>query len=148
LAYLLLIQFPSNVGIASALGGMWTFYIAAALLVLLLDVLSREHRDLREMVKISALAALIILSHTFFLVVLVIVGLLHGVLSLVQRTRRHLLYWDAPALVIGVLGGTAYWLPLVLMRHWLVFAPGTFPPDQSSCCYCCRQVRTPWALNQ
>jgi hypothetical protein len=122
LAYLLLIQFPASFGIASALGGMWSFYFATAALVLLLDALSRPERCSRLAIRIAVLTAVVGLSHSFFLTVLALVALVHGGRCLAQRQMGRCLRWDAPALAIGVVGAAAHWLPLLLMRRWLVLS--------------------------
>jgi hypothetical protein len=120
LAYLLLIQFPASTGIASALGGMSSFYFATAALVLLLDALARRERHPGMALRIAALTAVVGLSHSFFFAILALVALLHGAQSLVQKQLGRCLRWDVPALAIGVGAAAVHWLPLFLMRHWLV----------------------------
>ncbi|MGC9983442.1 MAG: hypothetical protein ABSF35_07395 [Polyangia bacterium] len=127
LAYLLLVQFPASTGIASALGGMSSFYLATAALVLLLDALARRERHPGIALRIAALTAVVGLSHSFFFAILAVVALLHGAQSLVHKQLGRCLRWDVPALAMGVGGAAVYWLPLVLMRHWLVPTSSNLP---------------------
>ncbi|MCZ6767159.1 MAG: hypothetical protein O7D32_09540, partial [bacterium] len=76
-AYALLIQRPSFVGLGSALGGMWTHYLAAAALILLIERLTRPTSDAPGVLWIAALVGLIGMTHFFTYVALVIVGVFH-----------------------------------------------------------------------
>lgn len=130
IAYLLLIQYPASIGIASALGGMWTFYLASAFLLLLLDALARPTRSLTQAIRIAALTGLVGLSHSFFFAVLGLTAALHGVLALIRRKPWLVLRWDAPAMAIGLLAASAYWLPLLLTRQWLWATSTNLPAAQ------------------
>jgi hypothetical protein len=119
IAYLLLIQYPTLFGASSALGGMWTFYLAGAFLLLLLDSLARPTRDLAHALRIAALTGLVGLTHSFFFAVLGLAAVVHFALALPRRERWLLLRWDALAMAVGLVAASAYWLPLVLVRGWL-----------------------------
>ena len=67
LGYILLIQHPSLVGLGSPLGGMWTYYIAAALWLVLIARLRDPIRSRRDFVWIGLLVGLIASTHLFVL---------------------------------------------------------------------------------
>ncbi len=121
LAWLLLIQRPSIVGVSSATGGMWTFYLASAALILLADRLARADTSRRNSAAIAALLGLIGLTHLFVLVAAVLLlGVAFVALLLRKlaastpsaptslRVRRDVLAGCA-ALAIA----TPYWLPVL-----------------------------------
>ncbi len=121
LSYLILVQQPSIVGHESAWGGMWTWYIGMACLILLADQLSQPRRDLRAFVHLAAIIALIGLTHVFALLVAVLLLAVHFFIHLASRPipiRRILL--ELGASLLAALASAAYWVPLLLSRDALV----------------------------
>lgn len=117
LASLLLIQRPTLVGTAAATGGMWAFYIASGLLILLADRLTRPTFRRRDVAAIAALLGLIGLTHLFVLVAAVLLMATVSLWSaftaprplLFRRLRR-----DGLAALIAVAIAMPYWLPMLL----------------------------------
>ncbi len=122
LAFLLLVQRPAVVGVGSALGGMWTFYIAAAAVVLLIDRLSRPCRTTRDVAWIAGLSGLVGLTHLFAavpIVIILVVDLVRSVPAVrgTGEDRRD----DAPARklaawALGAALAARYWLPALVAR--------------------------------
>lgn len=106
----------SLVGGASALGGMFGFHLAGAAFVLVLGILARQERRLRDVVTLSLLVGFIGLTHMYITIALVYLGIIHFFWSLTGRTRRGRLLYDVPALVLGATTAAAYWLPNLLAR--------------------------------
>jgi hypothetical protein len=122
LAYLVLVQRTAIVGTASASGGMWTFYLACAGLILLADRLARPTTGRRDVVAIAALLGFIGLTHLFVLVgaaLLVAVHAAWAVLALRHRAAEDpgrprlvaLARRDAIAGALAVVASAAYWFP-------------------------------------
>ncbi len=108
-AYLLLIQRPGLLGLGSALSGMWTFSLAAAGLILLLDRLVRPHHTPRDLAWTAALFGFIGLTHLFVVLPAV---LCLALLALLRRGRAM-----GRLVLAGGVGAAAsmvYWLPLLL----------------------------------
>jgi hypothetical protein len=125
LAYLLLIQRPSVVGTASAFGGMWTFHLAAAGLILLCDRLARDERGPSDRIWITLLAAGIALTHLFVAVTMFYLFVVHAVVAASRGGKsRNRLPGDFLSLALAALASGGYWLPSVLARksmhlfHW------------------------------
>jgi len=123
-AYLLLVQYPAIVGVGSALGGMWTFSLAVAALILLVDRLSRPAQGCRQTAWIAALVAFILSTHLYAVLPLAIVGVLHAWIGLERRRFgwREVLV-QAAAGALGVMAAAWYWMPLALARESLVIRP-------------------------
>jgi hypothetical protein len=98
---------------------MWTFHLAAACLLLLLNALSSPIRQMAQALRIAMLSGLVGLSHSFFFPILGLVTIIHGASALLRPNRWSKLAWDAPALLLGLLSASAYWLPLFLTRDWM-----------------------------
>ncbi|HKU40690.1 MAG TPA: hypothetical protein VJR89_21165, partial [Polyangiales bacterium] len=109
LAYGLLVFRGAAIGSMAAYGGMFTFYLACAALILLADRLARSERDLRDAAVIAALTGLVGISHTYVTLGLVALALVHGVFSALEgrRALRVLLY-DAGAFALGGLAAARY----------------------------------------
>jgi len=129
LAFILLVQRPVILGVGSAFGGMWTFYLAAGVFILLVDELARPIRRFPWLP--AALTGLILLSHLFPVAPLVLVGsaaifipLARGRLTV---TRAAVL---AGALVLGVLAAALYWLPMLLAGELTHLDPQVLTPGQ------------------
>jgi hypothetical protein len=127
LAFLLLVQRPAVVGVGSALGGMWTFYIAAAAIALLIDRLARPCRTPRDVAWVAGLSGLVGLTHLFAavpIVVLVVVDLARSALARRESGagrgrdeppgRQAAMRLAAWALGAGLAG--RYWLPALIAR--------------------------------
>jgi hypothetical protein len=115
LAFLLLVQRPVIVGLGSALGGMWTFYIASGALILLIDRLTRPCRTGRDVAWIAGLTGLIGLTHLYAIVALVVVAAVEIVRWLASRPRdRGELSRKAGAAVLGAAVAAWYWAPVVM----------------------------------
>jgi hypothetical protein len=123
-AYLLLVQRPSVVGVGSAAGGMWTFYIAAAALILLVDRVSRPCTSRRDAAEIAALVGLILVTHLYAVVPLALLAAVHAwVVVGSRRGRRAGILRQASAAALGAAAAAAYWAPMVLARGALVIHP-------------------------
>ncbi len=109
LSFLLLIQRPALVGLGSALGGMWTFSLACAGVILLLDRLVRPHRGARDVAWTAALFGLIGVTHLFAILPAV---LALALLAVVRRGRGIAL--QAAAAGLGAVASAVYWLPMLL----------------------------------
>jgi hypothetical protein len=129
LAFVLLIQRPTIVGIGSAFGGMWTFYLAAGFFILLVDELAHQAR--RPPWGTAALTGLILLSHLFPVAPLVLVGapvlVVSVVLGRLPLARAAVL---AGAMAMGVLAAALYWLPMLLTGELTHLDPQILTPGQ------------------
>ncbi len=124
LAYLLLAQRTAIVGIGSALGGMWTFYLSSAGLILLADRLSRPCRSGGDLAWISGLIGVTLLTHLFPIVPIGLMGITFLFLSLIRkRILSTNFMWQSIAGVIGIFAAAAYWLPLVLSGEHTMRSP-------------------------
>jgi hypothetical protein len=123
-AYLLLVQYPAIVGVGSALGGMWTFFLAVAALILLADRLSRPAQGRRQTAWIAALVAFILSTHLYAVVPLAMLAVLHAWIGFERRRFgwREVLV-QAAAGALGMMAAAWYWMPLVLARESLVIRP-------------------------
>ena len=110
LALLLVLQRPTVMGIASAFGGMWTFFIAAGCFVFLLDVLASGRVGRGRAARIALWTGVIGLTHLFWLYAVACVAAIHLVASALSRPRRRLIPADALAAGLGALASAAYWL--------------------------------------
>ncbi len=128
LAYVLLIQHPSLVGLGSPLGGMWTYYLAAALWLVLIRRLIEPVRSRRDFVWIGLLVGLIASTHLFVVVPLAITGVIHLAYSLFKRTGLKQLGFQAVAAVAGLLAAASYWLPMALSSESVTFTPQNLAP--------------------
>jgi hypothetical protein len=122
LAYVLLIQRPTIVGVGSAFGGMWPFYLAGAGFILLADRLGRAPRRMRDVPVIGLLVGGILLTHVFVATAVAYLLLVHVALTVSSRgVPRRTLGLDGAAVMTGLAAGAVYWLPNVLSRD--VFVP-------------------------
>ena len=117
LAYILLIQRPAMVGLGSALGGMWTFYLASAALLLLADRLHRPLRSGRDLAWLAGLYALIGLTHLFALVPAALLFLIQAARAVLGPSRLAGLGRHAGAALLGAAAAALYWLPVLLARE-------------------------------
>jgi hypothetical protein len=126
LAYLLLVQRTSVVGLGAALGGMWTFYLGCGFWILLVDRVTQPIRTTRHLLAVSALVGLVTLTHLFLVVPTALLGLLHAV-RLLRRPRHNAraLMLQAAAGVLGVLAAAVYWGPLLYTRDALTIGGHT-----------------------
>jgi len=118
LAYVVLIQRTAIVGTAAATGGMWTFYLASAALILLADRLARPTTGRRDVAAIAALLGFIGLTHMFVLVAAVILVGVHAAWTgLARRVRpgappvAAILRRDALGCALAAAASAVYWLP-------------------------------------
>ncbi len=114
LAFLLLVQRTALVGIGSATGGMWTFYLAAGGVILFADRLTRPCRSRRDASLLGVLTALILLTHLFALVPIAILAAIHAGRFLLGRRPVADLVRQAAGMIAGVAAAATYWLPLFL----------------------------------
>ena len=121
LAYLLLVQRPAIVGVGSAMGGMWTFFVATGALILLIDRISRPCVTRRDAGAVAALVGFILVTHLYTVVPLGLLALLH-LWTVVggRRGDRGGLLRQAAAAVLGVLAAALYWVPMVLAGKSMV----------------------------
>jgi hypothetical protein len=130
LAYLLLVQRPAIVGVGSAMGGMWTFFVATAGLILLIDRLMRPCVTRRDAGAVAALVGFILVTHLYTVVPLGLLALVH-LLTVIGGKRgdpsrgrgRGDLIKQAAAAALGVLAAALYWVPMVLAGKSMVIHP-------------------------
>lgn len=129
LAFCLMIQRPVIVGVGSAFGGMWTFYLATGFFILLVDVLARGSSRLPYLA--ASLTGLILASHLFPVAPVVLVSLI-ALLVHVVRGRLN----PVQALVLGaglglgVLAAAWYWLPMLMVGELTHLDPQVLSPGQ------------------
>lgn len=111
-AFLLLVQRPAIAGTASAFGGMWTFYLAAAGAVILAGLLARPRHA--RLPWIAAVVALIGLTHLMVALAALLLCLIH--LCITGWRMRATAMKTAGAITLGFAGAAAYWGPHLLAR--------------------------------
>ena len=131
LASLLLLQREAIVGIASVWGGMWTFYVAMAVLLWVGERWVRpEPTSIQRFVVLAGLIGVVGLLHAFATLALVFGFVVHATgAALLRRdgwVRRVLA--DGAAAVAGAGLSAAYWAPAVLTRDHLLFGLPESPP--------------------
>ncbi len=128
-ALALLIQRPVILGVGSAFGGMWTFYLSAGFFILLVDELART--SWRVPWRPAVLTGLILISHLFPVVP---VALLSSLALLIHLARGRLTRVRALALggglALGVLAAAWYWLPMLLAGELTRLEPQVLSPGQ------------------
>lgn len=128
LAVVFLVQWPSIVGLGSPLAGMWTYFIAVALFVVLVWRLSSGVRSARDQAWMAALVGLIAITHLFAVVPMAILGGVHLVRSVVKRSSPLSLLSQAAAAAAGIVAAAAYWLPMTLASGSTTFTPQNLEP--------------------
>jgi hypothetical protein len=129
LAWLLLVQSPAVVGVGSALGGMWTFYVASAGFVLLVDRLTLPCRAYRDLAWIAGLVGFILLTHLYTVVPLALLAVAHVWVSAGRRRPDPLgVPFQASAASLGVAAAAIYWAPLLAARGSLAIVPQNLNP--------------------
>jgi hypothetical protein len=121
LGYVVMIQRMALVGSASATGGMWAFYLAAAAWILLADRLARATTGPTDRAAIAGLLGFIGLVHLYVLEAAMILVAVHAAWTLLsQRVRsdapplRAVAARDTVACLLAVAAAAAYWLPVAL----------------------------------
>jgi len=134
LAYVLLVQKSSIAGISSAFAGMWTFFIAAAALLALIDRLaSPGRRTARDLGVIALLTAFTALTHVFVIWAMAGLALIHAAARLRRRSDqglRRTMAGEWGAMALGLMAAAAYWMPSALARDSLQFFRWDLPPEQ------------------
>lgn len=129
-AYTLLIQRPSFVGLGSALGGMWTHYLAAAALILLIERLTRPASDAPSALWIAALVGFVGMTHFFTYIALIIVGVFHVARCLLRvRSTSRTLGLQVVAGILGVVASARYWAPTLMTLEHTTIYPQNLPFD-------------------
>lgn len=105
LAAILLLQPPALVGIESAWGGMWTFYLAAGALLLLMQRWSSTHRG--SLAGDAMLIGFIGLTHLFVFAMVPLLAAVRMLTSLRAQTAGRIF----GACALGALAAAAVWLP-------------------------------------
>jgi hypothetical protein len=124
LAFLLLVQRPAVVGVGSAFGGMWTFYLASAAVIMLVDRLTRTESAPRDGVWVAALVGFAVLTHLYTVIPLALIAVLHVWMVLAGRGGgKRRLARDAVAGGVGVMAASVYWVHLVLARSAVDIVP-------------------------
>ncbi len=124
LAYVLLVQRTAIVGIGSALGGMWTYYLAAAGVILLIDRLSRPCRSGKDIASIAVLTGLIFVTHLFPIVPIGLLVLFHIAAGVSKRPLQPgTLLKQGGGVLIGMSLSAVYWLPLFLAGEQTARSP-------------------------
>jgi hypothetical protein len=116
MAATLLFYRGSIAGTSASLAGMFPFHIASGAFLVVMSRLERPTRDLVDLAIVAALAAIIGLSHMYLTIALVYLGAFHLVACARSAEGRKKLAFDVPALALGALGASAYWLPNALAR--------------------------------
>ncbi|HKP60674.1 MAG TPA: hypothetical protein VJV78_28295 [Polyangiales bacterium] len=131
LAYGLLVFRGAAIGSMAAFGGMFTFYIACAALILLADRLARPERGWLDVAAIAGLTGMVGISHTYVTVGVVGLALVHA--GFVIRSGRgwpRVLLHDALAFALGGLAAARY--VLVAMASGASSFAGTENLDAAS----------------
>jgi hypothetical protein len=128
IAYVFLVQWPSLVGLGSPLAGMWTYFLAIAVFVLLVERLSRGFRRRMDIIRLAILVGLIAITHLFPLVPLAVVGVVHLVRVVMKRSSPASLLLQIAAVAAGVIAAAAYWLPMALAFESTTFTPQNLTP--------------------
>ncbi len=131
IAYVFLIQWPSVVGLGSPLAGMWTYFGATALVVLLVWRLAHGIRSRRDLVWLAGLVGLIAITHLFPLVPLAVLGGVHLVRSVIKRSSLRSLLVQVVGVIVGVAAAAAYWLPMALASESTTFTPQNLTPSMA-----------------
>ena len=128
IAWLVLIQRPWLAGFESPLGGMAPFGLAAAGLVLLVDLLSRDEDTPARLLMIGLLYGFIGLTHLFLLAPSVLLFLLAAAGFLRHPAGRRLVGHRLAAACCGALISAPYWLPALLERATLIIRDQALAP--------------------
>jgi len=124
-AWLVLVQRPWLAGFESPLGGMASFGIAAACLVLIVGELARgEVRPAR----LGVLYGLLGLTHLFLILPAMLVFVLAVMPDLRSTEGRRRIVPRLAAAALGALISAPYWLPALLQRHHFVVHDLPLPP--------------------
>lgn len=129
LAAVLMLQPPALVGIASAWGGMWTFYLAAGGLFWLMR---RWATGMGTVIGDAALVGAIGLAHLFVFAAVPLLAGLRIALALRQgpAARRAAVMGACGACLLGALAAAAYWLPAVLTPTGTGWTPQNLSPGR------------------
>lgn len=123
LASLLMLQPPALAGIASAWGGMWTFYLAAGGLLWLMQRWSAGRNGVAGN---AALVGAIGLAHLFVLAVVPLLAGLKMLFSFRRKTAGAIL----GACLLGALASAAYWVPPALAQAGGGWMPQNLSPSR------------------
>ena len=104
LAAILLLQPPALVGIESAWGGMWTFYLAAGALLVLMQ---RWSADRGSLTGDAAWIGFIGLTHLFVFAMVALLAAMRMLFSFRAKTAWRVF----GACALGALAAAAFWLP-------------------------------------
>ncbi len=114
LAYGLLAFRGAAIGSMAALGGMCTFYLACAALILLADRLARRERTWFDVAVIAGLTAFIGLSHTYVTIGLIVLGAVHAGFVLAEGLAGvRLLVRDGVGFALGAVASARYLLLVI-----------------------------------
>ncbi len=128
LTWLLMVQRTALVGFGTALGGMWTFYIAAGAVILLTNLLAKREACRGDLLGIAALYGFLGITHLFAIVPAMIVFGIHVVVQLVVGARWKYLLQQSGAAVLGALASASYWAPLALAGESVEILPLNLRP--------------------
>ena len=134
LAYFLLVQSTMIWGIASPLGGMWTHALAAAGVVVLLELWSRERLTARGNLAAALLLALVALTHLFALVVSVLAIALSIWVHWRDKTvDRPELLRRAGGCAVAALASALYWLTFAMTSEPEAAPADVLTPSYLAC---------------
>lgn len=128
IAYVFLIQRPAIVGLGSPLAGMWTYFLAVALFILLVDRLSRGFERRRDLVELAGLTGLIAITHLFPLVPVIVLVVVHLARAVMKKSPARSLALQTAAAALGLIAAAAYWLPMALASETTTFTPQNLTP--------------------
>jgi hypothetical protein len=127
-AYLLLVQRPALVGFGSAPGGMWTYTLGCAGVILLAGVLARREPPRRETAWVGGLVALVGLTHAFAAVAAGVLFAGHAILALARGPAwRARLGRQTLGATLGAAASAVYWGPLLFGGDALTYEPEFLP---------------------
>jgi len=117
IAYLYLVLPTHTVGFSSAAGGMWTFHLGTALLVFLIDAVASVPGSKSRLLRITALLALIGLTHHFVLVTAALVCVVGFVVHAIRRSAPFSMHvTEVPCWGIAALASIVYWGPTLFVN--------------------------------
>jgi|GEM_PF-1603010 len=128
LAWLLMVQRTALVGFGTALGGMWTSYMAAGAVIWVIHLLAKREDRTVDLLTLATLYGFLGITHLFAIVPAMIIFAVHLAVQVFGRRVRRFLLWQGAAAGLGALASAAYWAPLVLAGDGVRISPLNLNP--------------------